>query len=152
MFAAQERIESTRIDWRGYLPGGLILCGMMATAWHNYLLFHTLAELFSIIIGFSFFVVVWNGRRFLNHHFLLFLGIAFLFIGLLDLIHSMTYQGMSVLKEPNNDYPVQLWMAARFLEALSFLGAFHFIRNRVSEPIVLASFTTVVTLILLSSA
>ncbi|MEO5330395.1 MAG: ATP-binding protein [Magnetococcus sp. YQC-5] len=130
-----------------YLAMGALL-GVIVTAYNSYLLFHSLAEIFSIVIGFGFFVVIWNGRHFLDNHYLLFLGIAFLFISGLDLIHTLDYKGMSVLSVQDANHPPQLWIAARFLEACSFLAAFWFIKRPVREEWVLLAFTGITALIL----
>ena len=62
-----------------------VLC---LTSFYNYLLFHSLVEIFSIVIACGIFMVAWNSRRFLDNNYLLFLGIAYLFIAALDLLHS----------------------------------------------------------------
>ncbi|MBF0096795.1 MAG: response regulator [Magnetococcales bacterium] len=135
---------------RVFLPWILILAALTALASSNFLAFHTLAELFSIIIGFSFFMVIWNGRRFLDNHYLLFLGIAFLFISFLDLIHALTYNGMPDIFHPRLDSATQIWIAARYLEGIALLGGFYFIRHKVYEHWVLAGFLLIVTLIMAS--
>lgn len=86
----------------------------------NYLLFHALTELFSIVIAFGIFVVAWNGRRYTHGEYLLTLGIAYLFIGFLDLLHTLGYTGMNVF--PDYDYYAnQLWVAARYMESITLL-------------------------------
>ncbi|MBW2324262.1 MAG: hypothetical protein JRF41_12240 [Deltaproteobacteria bacterium] len=42
-----------------------ILVGLYAVSRANYLLFHSLAEIFSIVIAFSIFIIIWNARRFM---------------------------------------------------------------------------------------
>ncbi len=54
----------------------------------NYLLFHILAEFFSICILFTLFTITWNVKKYLGSGYLLFLGIGGLFIGILDLLHT----------------------------------------------------------------
>ncbi len=49
----------------------------------NYLLFHGLAEVFSIIMACGIFMVAWNSRDFMDNNYILFLGIAYLFIAVL---------------------------------------------------------------------
>ncbi len=44
------------------LTGGLLLLGLYLTSLYNYLLFHSLAEIFSIVIAFSIFILAWNCR------------------------------------------------------------------------------------------
>jgi len=76
----------------------LALFGIYLTSLYSYLLFHTLAELFSITIAFCIFIIAWNSREHLESNFLMFLGIAYLFIGGVDLIHALAYKGMGVFK------------------------------------------------------
>lgn len=64
--------------------GILLLSGLYFTSLHNYLLFHSIAELFSVVVAIGIFMLAWNSRRFLDNSYLLILGIAYLFIGALD--------------------------------------------------------------------
>lgn len=105
------------------ISGIFILFGLYLSSIYNYLLFHSIAEIFSIIIACSIFIVAWNSRRFLDSHYLLFLGIAYLFIAALDLIHTLSYAGMGIFKGYGTNLPTQLWIAARFMESLSLLIA-----------------------------
>jgi GGDEF domain-containing protein len=67
---------------------GAVLFGLFLTSLYSYILFHSLAEIFSIAIGCSIFTLAWNSRRRLDNDYLLFLGIAYLFVSGLDLIHT----------------------------------------------------------------
>ncbi|MBU4525482.1 MAG: PAS domain S-box protein [Desulfomicrobium sp.] len=90
---------------------------------HNFLLFHALAELFAVAVGWSVFLLVWNTRTFLRNDALLFLGIAYFFIALLDLTHTLAYKGMNIFPVAEEaNLATQLWIAARGLEAASLLG------------------------------
>jgi hypothetical protein len=86
------------------------------TSFHNYLLFHSLAEFFSIVIGCGIFMVAWNGQRFLNNDYLLFLGTAYLFVAGFDFLHTLSCTGMGVFPNYDTNLPTQLWFAARYLE------------------------------------
>lgn len=88
----------------------------------NYLLFHTIAEVFSIVVACGIFMFVWSARRFMEDHGLKLLGVAFLFVAGLDLIHLMTYQGMGIFPDTSANEPTQLWVAARLLEAMAILS------------------------------
>lgn len=88
---------------------------------YNYLLFHTLAEIFSIVIAFAVFLVSWNARDLTENQVLVYAGIAYLFISVLDLFHTLSYSGMDILAQ-GEGYSVQLWVAARFMESLTLLG------------------------------
>ena len=59
----------------------------------NYLLFHSLAELFSIFVAYVVFLIVWKSRVRLENRSLIFIGIAYFFVASLDLLHTFAYQG-----------------------------------------------------------
>ena len=97
---------------------------------HSYVLFHSLVEVFSIVIAGAIFALAWNARRYFDNGYILLIGISFLFVGFIDLIHTLAYKGMGVYPGYNSDLPTQLWIAARWLQALSFFAAtFFWIEN-----------------------
>lgn len=112
-----------RNQWLGRIALGLMLAGLYLISRHNYLLFHSLVEIFSIIVAGALFTIAWTSRRYGNNPYLLFIGIAYLFVGGLDLLHTLSYQGMSIFPG-GNDYATQLWLGARYLQSLSLLLAF----------------------------
>jgi PAS domain S-box-containing protein len=97
--------------------------GLYLTSLYNYLLFHTLVELFSIAIGWSMFVLVWNARRWMNNPYLYGLGVALAAAGCIDLVHTLAYKGMNLFPGYDSNLPTQLWIAARYLQSLSMLFA-----------------------------
>ncbi|MDY0093542.1 MAG: MASE3 domain-containing protein, partial [Candidatus Vecturithrix sp.] len=100
------------------------LAGFILASSYNYLLFHTLAEGFSIVVAFSIFILTWKTRQFQENGYLEFLGIAYFFIAILDGVHTLAYKGMSsVFPGDDANLATQLWIAARYLESLSFLIA-----------------------------
>lgn len=108
----------------------LAMAGFYAVNSYNYLLFHIFAELFSIIIAFGVFIIAWNARSFMTNHFTLFIGIAYFFVGLLDIMHLLTYQGMSVFSLQDANTATQFWIAARYLESTSlFIAPFMLLRR-----------------------
>src|SRR3989339_1050037 len=75
---------------RGHIVlGALTILGLYLASVQNYLFFHSLAEVFSIVIACSIFFVTWNSRKFLDNHFLLFLGIACFFVAGVDFLHLL---------------------------------------------------------------
>jgi len=113
------------------LPDALVIAAIAATAPFNYLLFHTLAELFSIIIAYSIFIVAWNTRKFAQNTYFLWVGIAYLFVGIFDLFHTLSYKGMGIFAQDTANVATQLWIAARYVESLSLLAATIFYRHPV---------------------
>ena len=110
----------------------------------NYLLFHSLAELFSIIIAFGIFVIGWNSRKYYRNNYLLFIGIAYLFVAFFDTLHTLAYKGMAVFKGyDDNNLPPQLWLVARYMESIALLLAPFFFSRPVRHWRVIAAFSAV---------
>ncbi len=133
------------------LLAGLVLLSLLAlTSRISYLLFHTLAEMFSVVVAGSVFALAWNTRRFQDHHYLLFGGIAALFVAVIDMVHTMAYRGLGILPgtETNANYATQLWLAARYLQSVSLLVAPVFLRRRLRIELALAGFTLITALLL----
>jgi len=89
----------------------------------NFLLFHSLVELVSILIAAVVFLITWNAREELDRSFLVILGVSYLFVGGVDLLHVLTYKGMGVFPGTGPNLPTQLWVLGRYLEAGSLLAA-----------------------------
>ncbi len=115
----------------------------------NFLLFHTIVELFSIAVAVAMFVIVWSSQKFAKNSFLTFIGIAFFFIGIFDLLHTLSYEGMGVFAEEANT-PTQLWIAARYIHGLTFLIASFYFSRKVNKHAVFLSYSIICTLIILS--
>jgi PAS domain S-box-containing protein len=116
---------------RRLMVAALVLFGLYLSSLYSFLLFHVLVEIFSIIVAFAIFMFAWNTRAILNNNALLVLGVAYLAIGALDLLHTLSYKGMGVFKVPGADMAAQLWIAARAVESLSRLVAPLFAGRRV---------------------
>jgi signal transduction histidine kinase len=128
----------------------VILSGLYLASLYNYLLFHTLAEIFSIFVASGIFVVAWNSRRFMDNNYLLFLGITYLFIGGLDLVHTLAYKGMGIFSGYDANLPTQLWISARYIESMSLLIAPLFIPRKLNIRVVFVSYALLVSLMLAS--
>jgi PAS domain-containing protein len=124
------------------------LAGLYFTRLYSYLLFHSLAEMISVIISGTIFVLAWNSRKIIRHPFFGFLGISYLFVGLLDLLHTLAYSGMGVFPQFGANLPTQLWIAARYLNSLSFFIALGFTTRKASYPWVLLGYALVVSVLL----
>ena len=71
----------------------------------------------------------------------MFIGIACLFAGLFDLMHALSYKGMSVFSEISGDESIQLKTAGRWLASLSFLIAPLFFRRRINLTATLVAYS-----------
>jgi PAS domain S-box-containing protein len=133
-----------------FIAGILVFLALYLTSLYNYLLFHSLAEIFSIVVACGIFMVTWNSRHFLDNNYLLFLGVAYLFVGGLDLIHTLTYKGMGIFQGYGSNLATQLWIAARYTESLSFLIAPLFVRRKLKINLLFSSYILALLLSLIS--
>ncbi|MEK6654925.1 MAG: MASE3 domain-containing protein, partial [Thermodesulfobacteriota bacterium] len=106
-----------------YIICFLLLAGLYLVSLYNFLLFHSLAEIFSIVVSCAVFLVAWNARRFIDNNYLLLVGISLLFVGGIDALHTLAFKGMGVFPGQGANQATQLWIAARFLQAFSLLAA-----------------------------
>jgi PAS domain S-box-containing protein len=132
--------------------GLVVLLSLFVVSQYNFLLFHGIAEFFSIAVAWSVFLLVWNSRRIVQNDAMLFLGIAYLFVGMIDLIHTFSYRGMGVF--PNylaSNYATQLWISARSLETISLLLFTILIsRRRIRPGVVFLAYGAVTALVMAS--
>ena len=132
------------------LLGAAVLVILYGISLRSYILFHSLAEVFSIVIAFSIFIIAWNSRHMMENGYLLFLGVAYLFIGGLDLIHTLAYPGMGVFPESTTNLPTELWIGARYVESLSLLLAPVFLGRKLKVDLVLLCYAAATALVLAS--
>lgn len=132
------------------LVGGAIAVGLALVSTHSFLLFHSLAELFAVVIGSALFLIAWNSRRIASNDFLLFLGIGYLAVSLIDALHLLAFPGLNVLGE-GRGLSSQLWLAARAIEASALLIAPVYLRRRVRTSFAFTGFA-VATAALLATA
>ncbi len=129
---------------------GVLLIGLYAVTHQNYLLFHSLAEIFSVLVAWSIFVIAWNSREFINNTYLLFISIAYFFVGGIDLLHTLAYSGMGVFPDAGSNLPTQLWIAARSLQAISLFIAPFLLHRRVNPSAIFLGYLGITTILLSS--
>ena len=120
------------------VTAGVVSLGLLyILSRQNYLLFHSIVEIFSIVIAFAIFAVAWNSRRIVDNNYFIFIGIAFLFVAGLDVFHTLAYKGMGVFPSfvgPN--LATQLWIATRYVLGFSFLIPLLFTQRRIKPTII----------------
>ena len=94
------------------------------------------------------FAVAWNLSRFSTNGYLTYVGIAYLSVAGLDLVHTLAFKGLGVFPAYGANLPTQLWIAARGMEALSLLIAPVFLLRRVRPWPTLLSYLAVTAALL----
>ncbi|MEX8503400.1 MAG: MASE3 domain-containing protein, partial [Leptothrix ochracea] len=123
---------------------GVFIIGIHVLSHYNYLLFHIAAELFSVFIAVTIGIIAVNCWQSIQNQYVLFIGVGYFFIGLLDVLHTLTYKGMPIFNDYDY-YAPQFWIAARYLETFSMLLGFAFLgtSRRVNGLLTLGGFTLV---------
>lgn len=110
---------------------------------YNFLLAHVFAEMFSIAVAWIIFFVAWNGHRYFENSYFAIVGIAYFFVGVLDLIHTISYEGMGVFSGYTANLPTELWINARIMESAALLLALLLINRKISIYAILAGWAAV---------
>jgi diguanylate cyclase (GGDEF)-like protein/PAS domain S-box-containing protein len=95
----------------------------------HFLLFHTLVELFAVVVAIISAIVAWHTYALAKNQFLLLLGCGYFFIGGLDLAHTLTFKGLPFLDNNSGNMSLQFWIIARIFEAVLLLIAPLFINS-----------------------
>ena len=131
--------------------GLLVGLGLYFASRYNFLLFHTLAELFSITVAYGLFMIAWNSREFNENHYVAFLGIAYFFIASGDLAHTLAYAGMNIFPGYDANLPTQLWIGTRYFESLSLVMALRFLNRPLPARRMFGVYSLILTLLLVTT-
>jgi PAS domain S-box-containing protein len=135
---------------KGWQVLGLLLTlfAIYLSSFYDYLLFHGISETFSVLIAFAVFLFAWNSRAYLKNSYFLFIGVAYFFVGTIDMAHTFAYKGMGIFVGFDANLPTQLWIVARFLESLSLLIALLFFKRSVNAYFLFVAYLFLTILLL----
>ena len=77
------------------------------------------------------FIIGLNARKSLENPFFMVLSISFFSIGMIDLFHTLSYEGMQIFMGYDANLPTQLWIAARYVQAISLIFATMVINKKI---------------------
>ena len=113
----------------------LMLGALYLLSLRNYLLYHTLIELLSVVIAFTIFVIGWSTQKYSKNNMFIILATGYLVVGFLDLLHTLAYQGMGVFPHFEANFPTQFWISARYVQGVAFfLAALYLGRDKLIRP------------------
>ncbi len=113
-------LEVSGFGWSVPLLLGLLLLAANAYSW---LLFHTLAELLTITVGIMAAVVAWHTWPFSRNSYLLCAAAGLFYSGVLDLAHTLHYEGLNALPNTSHNSAIAYWLAARTIQSITLLMA-----------------------------
>ncbi len=117
----QKKVHQVRLFQ--YLLILIAFAGLIYLSFIKYLLFHTVIEMFSIVIAYIAFVIAINTTEYSGSQYkhLAFLGIALGIIGAFDLLHTLSYKGMGFFPDNSANLPTELWISSRYLQSIALL-------------------------------
>ncbi|MFC7409365.1 EAL domain-containing protein [Hydrogenophaga atypica] len=128
MFHPSHHSESRLLRvWLLVLLAGLILVLWLpapdaARGLAGYVPLHTTLEVLAMAVAAMVFGTSWATQRYRVDGRAVVLGVAFLGVGLLDLAHTLSYEGMPDFVTPSgSEKAINFWLAARALAAASML-------------------------------
>ncbi len=128
------------------------IVGLIVLAHHNYLAAHCIVEGWAIIVAMLAFLFSRYTRYLARDGYLQFLGLVYGAVAALDAVHTLAYRGMGVFDLPSGNAAAQLWVAARWLEALGLFLAPWLSRRRwhgYGTAAILGAYVVTVTVVVL---
>jgi len=123
---------------------------MFYVSTQNFVMFHTLIELGCILVAINMMSLSISTYEFNSNYYIVFLGIAYGFVAVLDIGHMLTYEGVGILLKESTDMSAKFWIIARMMESISILIACNFINRNKSIKLksVLSIFSTITIVII----
>lgn len=116
---------------------------------YNYLFFHIVTELFMITIAGWIFLLSWNTRK-VNEGLLPLFGIVYLNVGIVSLLHMLSYKGMTIFAQSDLNISVKFWILERYLESFGVVAALIWYKKKINTELILA-ISICITLLLVSA-
>ena len=133
---SKSRSISEALHLSAWLPPALMTLVCLLGAQFNFLLFHTTAELLSIVIAFTAMIVTTRSRGFTQNIFVVYVALVIGWCASLDLVHALAYKGMSLIGNDDPNPSVQLWVAARFIQAAALLLSVFLLKRSINSTYV----------------
>jgi len=111
----------------------------------TFLVFHIIAEGFATFVAVLIGIIAYYTFVFTKNRYLLFLGLGYIWIGLLDFLHTLTFPGMNLFDTNDVNVTLTIWTLTRVFEALILVAALLF-RNKKFNPIIITILFTIISL------
>lgn len=116
---------------------------------YSYPLYHALVELITVAIAFSLAILTWNARNILENEYLKIIGIGYAACACIDLVHTLAFKGMNIFPVSSaSNLQAQLWIAARYLQALTLVAAPLACRRKPAFAVAVVFYLFTVTLLI----
>ena len=124
--------------------------GLYGCTFYSYLLFHCVIEWFTISVSWIIFSIAWHSKERQESGYYIIVGEAYLFFGILELLHTLSYKGMGIFIGFDANLPTQLWIAAGYFVSIAFFVATFYIERPINASTIFLLFFIVTILLILS--
>ncbi len=143
-------LNNTYKGWISILLGACFLFAAGYLGTKNFLIFHSFAETFTIIVSYSIAFIVLNTYESINNNFIPIIGVAYFCAGFFDVIHTLSYEGLNIIPNAGAGLAPQMWIIARYLDSIGMLLAGISFHKTFKLPYVLITYVCVSIIALLS--
>ena len=88
----------------------------------DYLFFHSVVEIFGVLVSGAIFIIVYNTKSYFDNKYFIYVAFGYLFMSAIDILHLMSFGDANIIKG-NDNIPTQLWIVARYLQAFTLITA-----------------------------
>ncbi|KMT22246.1 MASE3 domain-containing sensor histidine kinase [Clostridium cylindrosporum] len=122
---SRENIKSTiTISSKTVFSQGILACfivGLVIISIENYLLFHSIVELFVSVIALFIFIMCVNTYDISSNNYFLTLGSGFFWSAIVNLFHAASFKGIGIIRYISPDVHTQSWIVGRYIGAITML-------------------------------
>ena len=133
-----------------FLPFSLLIIIVLTNYFSNIQLFHFISEFFAILVALGIGFISYYTYHLTQNRYLLYLGIGYANIGILDTFHTLTFPGMNIFEIDGPNATLTFWVLTRIFEAMILLSSV-FMRNVMFDAkkiaVLFFLITTVIALI-----
>lgn len=126
----------------------VVLLTLLAfTSLFDFLLTHSIAEVFGVAASLTIAAVVLNSRGTIENNYLRILGVSYLFTAVIEMLHMLAYRGIGIFPD-SSDLPTQLWLAFRSIQAVTLVVAPLAIGRKLSWTAIITGYALVTSAVL----
>ena len=142
----QINFKYSLVSWM--IPLSLIVLLISTSVNFHYLVFHAFAEYFAVFVSLGISLITYYTYSFTKNRYLLFLGLGYFWVALLDIFHTQTYAGMHLYNLQGSDTSITFWISARVFEALVLFTA-PFMRYREYKKSIVTILFSIITAVII---
>lgn len=129
----------------------LMVCIILAFVgkW-NFLLFHTLTEMFCLFIGVGFSIIAYNSYNITKDKFFLYVSTVSIFVNVFHLLHILTFNGVDIFPWNDTNTSIQFSLVYKYFECLVVIAPFSIFKNKRNFKFIMLFYVMLSASIILS--